>query len=103
MSEYIQSYKVDGVLMFILVCVDKKNVIIDVMYGVLVDVLSVVECDNIVCVVLLCVEGDMFFVGNDIGEFVLIVMVGGKGGGECNVICFLYVLVWVMCLLVVVV
>ena len=53
MSEHIQSNNADGVLTLTLARADKKNAIIDAMYGALADALNAAEHDNTVRVVLL--------------------------------------------------
>ncbi|MBC9250918.1 enoyl-CoA hydratase [Pseudomonas alcaligenes] len=69
MVEHIKTDLSDGVLTVTLARSDKKNALIDSMYGALADALEAAEINPSIRVVLLQSEGDMFTAGNDVGEF----------------------------------
>lgn len=68
-DEHIKTDSNGGVLTVTLARSDKKNALIDSMYGALADALEAAENDPSIRVVLLQSEGDMFTAGNDVGEF----------------------------------
>ncbi|MDH0291312.1 enoyl-CoA hydratase [Pseudomonas sp. GD04087] len=68
-DELIKTDSSGGILTVTLARSDKKNALIDSMYGAMADALEAAENDPSIRVVLLQSEGDMFTAGNDVGEF----------------------------------
>src|ERR1700752_143205 len=91
MTEHIKIERKDGILTLTFARPDKKNALTNAMYGVLADTIVAAETDPAARVIVLRGEGDMFTLGNDVGEFAAIA--SGAVRGERHVSRFLASLV----------
>ena len=87
MTDHVRIEKSDHILNLTFARPDKKNAITNAMYGALADAILAAENDKAARVIVLRGEGDMFTVGNDVGEFAM--MATGAFKGERHVSRFL--------------